>query len=133
MARIKYSKAEKLAILHLYKDGHHSIADISAKFSVDPGTTREWNRKYEVNGEESLEEAASWNSYSKELKLAAVTDYLSGKYSLKLRGDHEGRSFCSLFPNPLQKLAPIMIKRINNTISKVKPPPNPKPPWDGPK
>ncbi|KMY42716.1 hypothetical protein AC625_23955 [Peribacillus loiseleuriae] len=59
MARIKYSKAEKLAILHLYKDGHHSIADISAKFSVDPRTIREWKRKYEVNGEDSLEEAAS--------------------------------------------------------------------------
>ncbi|WP_034301333.1 helix-turn-helix domain-containing protein, partial [Bacillus cihuensis] len=83
MARIKYSKAEKLAILHLYKDGHHSIADISAKFSVDPGTIREWIRKYEVNGEDSLEEAPSWNSYSKELKLAAVTNYLSGKYSLR--------------------------------------------------
>ncbi|AIE37399.1 transposase (plasmid) [Bacillus thuringiensis serovar kurstaki str. HD-1] len=26
MARMKYSKAEKLAILALYKDGHHSIA-----------------------------------------------------------------------------------------------------------
>ncbi|KMY50005.1 helix-turn-helix domain-containing protein [Peribacillus loiseleuriae] len=56
MARIKYSKAEKLAILHLYKDGHHSIADISAKFSVDPGTIREQKRKYEVNGEEALQD-----------------------------------------------------------------------------
>lgn len=42
MARMKYSKAEKLAILALYKDGHHSIADITAKFSVDPGTIRDW-------------------------------------------------------------------------------------------
>ncbi|WP_130068728.1 transposase [Bacillus albus] len=40
MARMKYSKAEKLAILDLYKDGHHSIYDITAKFSVDPGTIR---------------------------------------------------------------------------------------------
>ncbi|MGG3574203.1 helix-turn-helix domain-containing protein [Bacillus gobiensis] len=83
MARIKYSKSEKLAILHLYEDGHHSIADISAKFSVDPGTIRDWKRKYEVNGEDSLEEAASWKPYSKELKLAAINDYLSGKYSLR--------------------------------------------------
>ncbi|WP_257132414.1 hypothetical protein [Bacillus thuringiensis] len=29
MARMKYSKAEKLAILALYKDGHHLIADIT--------------------------------------------------------------------------------------------------------
>nr|WP_257151953.1 transposase [Bacillus wiedmannii] len=48
MARMKYSKAEKLAILALYKDGHHSIADITAKFSVNPGTIRDWKRRYEV-------------------------------------------------------------------------------------
>ncbi|KYG30460.1 helix-turn-helix domain-containing protein [Bacillus gaemokensis] len=57
MARMKYSKAEKLAILALYKDGHQSIADITAKFSVDPGTIRDWKRRYEVNGEDGLEEA----------------------------------------------------------------------------
>ncbi|WP_257143909.1 hypothetical protein [Bacillus pseudomycoides] len=37
MARMKYSKSEKSTILSLYKDGHHSIANITAKFSVDPG------------------------------------------------------------------------------------------------
>ncbi|AJA23476.1 transposase [Bacillus cereus] len=82
MARMKYSKAEKLVILALYKDGHHSIADITAKFSVDPGTIRDWKRRYEVNGEDGLEEALSWKRYSKELKLAAVNDYLSGHDSL---------------------------------------------------
>jgi transposase-like protein len=82
MARMKYSKAEKLAILALYKDGHQSIADITAKFLVDPGTIRDWKRRYEVNGEDGLEEALSWKRYSKELKLAAVNDYLLGHYSL---------------------------------------------------
>jgi transposase len=82
MARMKYSKAEKLAILALYKDGHQSIADITAKFLVDPGTIRDWKRRYEANGEDGLEEALSWKRYSKELKLAAVNDYLSGHYSL---------------------------------------------------
>lgn len=82
MARMKYSKAEKLAILNLYKDGHHSIADITAKFSVDPGTIRDWKRRYEMNGEDSLTDATSWKPYSKELRLAAINDYLSGHYSL---------------------------------------------------
>ncbi|WP_255255180.1 helix-turn-helix domain-containing protein [Bacillus pseudomycoides] len=79
---MKYSKSEKLAILALYKDGHHSIADITTKFPIDPGTIRDWKRRYEVNGEDGLEEALSWKHYSKELKLAAVNDYLSGHYSL---------------------------------------------------
>ncbi|CAI8707561.1 hypothetical protein KOY_00708 [Bacillus cereus VDM021] len=82
MARMKYSKAEKLAVLSLYKDGHHSIADITTKFPIDPGTIRDWKRRYEVNGEDGLEEALSWKRYSKELKLAAVNDYLSGHDSL---------------------------------------------------
>lgn len=82
MARIKYSKNEKLAILALYEDGHHSIADIMAKFSVDPGTIRDWKRRYEMDGEDGLTDATSWKSYSKDLKLAAVNDYLSGHYSL---------------------------------------------------
>lgn len=82
MSRIKYSKAEKLAILALYKDGQHSIVDITAKFSIDPGTIRDWKRRYELNGEDGLTDAISWKSYSKELKLAAVNEYLSGRYSL---------------------------------------------------
>ncbi|MRB85035.1 helix-turn-helix domain-containing protein, partial [Bacillus thuringiensis] len=35
-----------------------------------------------MNGEDGLEEELSWKRYSKELKLAAVNDYLSGHDSL---------------------------------------------------
>ncbi|HDR7499584.1 TPA: helix-turn-helix domain-containing protein [Bacillus toyonensis] len=52
-------------ILALYKDGHHSIADITVKFSVNPRAIRYWKRRYEVNGEDGLEEALSWKHYSK--------------------------------------------------------------------
>ncbi|MEI2316363.1 transposase [Bacillus paramobilis] len=64
--KMKYSKAEKLAILALYKDGCHSIADITEKFSVNSGTIRAWKISYEVNDEEGLEEALSWK---KEIKI----------------------------------------------------------------
>ncbi|QFQ28580.1 helix-turn-helix domain-containing protein [Bacillus thuringiensis] len=77
MVRIKYSKAEKLAILALYKDGHHSIADITAKFSVNSGTIRDWKRRYEVNGKDGLEEAISWKRYSKDL--IEITEQISQK------------------------------------------------------
>jgi len=82
MARIKYSKAEKLAILALYKDSLHSIVDITTMFSIDPGTIRDWKRRYEMNGEDGLTDTPSWKYYSKELKSVAVNDYLSGHYSL---------------------------------------------------
>ncbi|WP_306008610.1 transposase [Bacillus sp. MMSF_3353] len=35
-----------------------------------------------MNSIDGLEEALSWKCYSKEIKLAAINDYLSGHYSL---------------------------------------------------
>ncbi|MBW8351782.1 hypothetical protein K0H71_20475 [Bacillus sp. IITD106] len=46
-------------------------------------TIRDRTRKNEVITEYSLGEAASWKPYSKELKLAAIYDYLSDKYNVR--------------------------------------------------
>ncbi|MEK4099972.1 helix-turn-helix domain-containing protein [Bacillus sp. FSL E2-0195] len=50
MDRMKYSKLEKLIILSIYKDSHHSIINITAIFSVD----FELKKRYEMNGEDCL-------------------------------------------------------------------------------
>lgn len=73
----------KLSILHLLNEGNHTIKEISLKFHVDWHTIQSWKEKYETIGEASLEEASTWQPYSKELKLAAVEDYLSQQYSLR--------------------------------------------------
>ena len=44
---------------------------------------REWKYKFDTYGFESLKEARTWKPYTKELKLFAVNDYLSGQYSLE--------------------------------------------------
>lgn len=52
-------------------------------YNIDWSTIRSWQYKYETYGVHGLEEAKSWKSYSKELKIAAIHDYLSGQYSLR--------------------------------------------------
>ena len=38
---------------------------------------------YDKYGVDGLKESSTWNKYSKELKLQAVKDYLSGEFSLR--------------------------------------------------
>ncbi|MGH0777393.1 helix-turn-helix domain-containing protein [Bacillus cereus group sp. BfR-BA-01346] len=47
-------------VLTFYKDGYHSIVDVTAKFSVNSGAIRAWKISYEVNGEDGLEEVIYW-------------------------------------------------------------------------
>ncbi len=44
---------------------------------------REWTYKYDTHGMEGLNESSTWRRYSKDLKLAAVKDSLSGMYSVR--------------------------------------------------
>ncbi|GAV13363.1 helix-turn-helix domain-containing protein [Paenibacillus sp. chi10] len=46
-------------------------------------TVKEWIRKYREDGLHGLKRSNTWRSYSKELKLAAVNDVLSGHCSVE--------------------------------------------------
>lgn len=83
MARSKYTKDEKLVILNLYYDGQYSLNELASMFNLFSQTIVDWKDKYEMNGEVALEEATSWKPYTKDFKLAAIKDYLSGQYSLR--------------------------------------------------
>lgn len=72
---------KKLEIINAYNDGDYSIKEIIAHYKVAESTLREWLYKLEHYGIESLQESKSWKNYSKEVKLAAIQDYLSGEYS----------------------------------------------------
>lgn len=83
MAKRKYSKDEKIAILQLYHEGKHSLNEIAELFSVNCRTIVDWQTNYLILGEAGLESTSKRNIYTKEIKLAAVRDYLSGQYSLR--------------------------------------------------
>ncbi len=78
MGRCKHPLELKLHILQLFEEGHYSINELCERFSIDHQTFHRWK---EAGGREGLQEAASCKFYSKELKLAAVEDYIQRNYS----------------------------------------------------
>lgn len=57
---------------------HHEAKQLG----VDKKTVADWMRKYKAQGLEGLKESNTWKPYSKEVKLAAIQDVLSGHYSV---------------------------------------------------
>jgi transposase len=51
------------------------------KYQISKYSLIDWMKRFEKSGIEGLKKSTSWKRYSKELKEAAVRDYLSGKYS----------------------------------------------------
>jgi len=72
----------KLYVVQLCLE-HKSNPTYEAKqLGVSPLTVRDWIRKYMADGFNGLKESNTWKTYSKELKLTAIKDVLSGHYSV---------------------------------------------------
>jgi len=81
MSKVQFSASEKLTILQEIEIGQIGVMEVAKKYSICRTTLAKWRRRYEVYGYEGLEIRARNRSYSAELKLQAVQDYLSGQYS----------------------------------------------------
>lgn len=62
--------------------GDYSYTEVAKKFNTVDSTLRRWISAYKNNGVDGLKESHIWRKYPLELKLAAVNDYLSRKFSL---------------------------------------------------
>lgn len=62
--------------------GDYSYTEVAKKFNTVDSTLRRWISSYKNNGVDGLKESHIWRKYPLELKLAAVNDYLSRKFSL---------------------------------------------------
>ena len=83
MSNKRYSKEEKYKILLAYEKGEFSLNEISSKYHVNWSSIKDWKRKFEQYGIQGLEKSEGWKGYSKDLKLMAIKDHLSGNYSLR--------------------------------------------------
>jgi transposase len=73
----------KLHVVRLCLE-HKSNPNYEAKQrGLSSHTVREWIRKYKADGLDGLKESRTWKTYSKELKLAAVNEVLSGRFSVE--------------------------------------------------
>jgi transposase len=61
--------------------GHIGVKEAARAFCISKTTLAKWRRRYRVYGYEGLEIRTCNRSYSTELKLQAVNDYLSGAFS----------------------------------------------------
>jgi transposase len=77
----KYSAAEKLSILQEVEMGETTLLDIAKKYEINRSSLINWRHRYELYGYNGLEIRTHNKSYSAELKIQAVRDYLSGNYS----------------------------------------------------
>jgi len=82
MSKRTYSAEEKYEIL-LALGEHYTTYKLESIYNVHHSTILEWKHKYDKYGLEGLKEASTWKKYSKEFKLAAIRDCLSGKYSIR--------------------------------------------------
>ena len=83
MSKRAFSAEYKFEILKVYEEGNHSINEIASTYKVASSNIMEWKHRFEKYGVEGLQEASTIKKYSKELKLAAIQDYLSGQYSIR--------------------------------------------------
>lgn len=83
MSKRAFNPEFKIAVLKAWEEGKYSLTEIVIMSKVNESTIREWKYKFEKYGIEGLKESSTCKRYSKELKLTAINDYLSGKYSLR--------------------------------------------------
>jgi transposase len=77
----EYNASQKLLIIQELEAGGGTRAEIAHKYNISVNTLVKWRHRYELYGMEGLEIRVRNRSYSAELKLRAVQDYLSGEYS----------------------------------------------------
>lgn len=81
--RTKYSKELKLEIIKRYLKGEPAFVLVK-EHEMPSGMSdriRKWVHKYEALGESAFDESITNKSYSKELKIQVIKEYLEGKYS----------------------------------------------------
>lgn len=82
MSKRSYLPEIKLEILKMWEDGTATLVEIGKRYKVSESTIRKWKYKFDTYGVEGLKECSTWKRYTKELKLLAVSDYMSGLHSL---------------------------------------------------
>lgn len=78
----KHDLETRIRIVKEYQSGQKSLRQIGQKYGLRGETVRRLVRKYETEGTEGLRNKSKIKKYNAELKVQAVTDYLSGKGGL---------------------------------------------------
>ena len=86
MSKNRYSMEQKIKACQEYIIGQKSALQLAKELDLGKGgesTITTWARMFASNGPSAFSESGKKHSYSKELKLKVVKEYLSGKASLR--------------------------------------------------
>ena len=83
MSREKVTVEERIEAAKACAEGRASQAEAARKLGVNRSSVKEWVRRYRAQGVSAFQKQEHNTVYSKELKAAAVKEYLSGKDSLE--------------------------------------------------
>ena len=83
VSRRKTSRSEQLSAAKACTEGRIGIAEAARRLKIAKSTVQEWVELYRAHGDAAFTETAKNRSYSNELKVAAVKDYLSGNGSIR--------------------------------------------------
>ncbi len=78
MARSRHMIEQKLSALRMMEEETYTWKEIMEAHGVSRHTLQVWKVKFDTGGIDALKESKAWKSYTKELKIAAVRDYLDG-------------------------------------------------------
>jgi len=78
----KFSKEVKLKAVNDYNERKYSLQELASILGCTDNSIRTWIKNFESMGEMAFDNKPKNKSYSKELKLAEINDYLKGNGSL---------------------------------------------------
>lgn len=102
----------KLAAVEAYERNEGSLRTISARIGIDESVLRNWLQIYCSQGDEGLLPSKTNKHWSKEIKLLAVQEYLTGKYSLS--------NICKKYKISSKSILRSWIKVYNDSHKKLK-------------
>ena len=108
----KFKYEEKINAISEYQNGRKSLSDIAKKLGAHISTIEKWLMIYESQGEDGLKETHVNRGWKKEIKVAAVTDYLSGEGSIM--------SICKKYKIPSNSILQQWIKVYNDSHKEFK-------------
>ncbi|MFS1518426.1 IS3 family transposase [Bacillus sp. SCS-151] len=71
----------KHEVVRAYNNENFTLKELTTMYQIPKNTIYKWVERFEKSGIDGLIDSKTWKNYSKELKEAAVKDYLSGEYS----------------------------------------------------
>lgn len=80
--KVKFAAEEKERVVLDYLNGKVGYRETLKKYQINAGSLKNWLRIYKACGINGLMPQSSCNSYSKETKLCAISDYLSGNFTV---------------------------------------------------